>query len=257
MKVITAPSGTCQIKQFEELWRNHSINEIAQLTGFSPSFIYKKLRMAGVDTSKKHYRPPLKKVNKEIIGKLKKLYCLGEGAGKIAKSVGLHKKTVLYHLRKIGIDTSRRRVLAKIKPEDAEEIARLYKNGWNLSKLAEKYGVDKATIRGHLVKLKIYKSPRPRIEMDKCIRLYREGWSTRELASYFGVDKSTIAYRLKKAGVVLDHASLPPGRDPKVVKKYNWALKILTELFEKLGWRVVRANDVFRYPGPGHGFRKR
>jgi len=150
----------------------------------------------------------------------------------------------------MGIDTSQRKEFIKIKLDSVKEIVHLYKSGWNLSRLAERYKVDRATIRERLVKLKIYKSTRPQIEMDKCVRLYRQGWSTRELASYFDVDKSTIAYRLKKAGIVLNHVSLPPGRDLKVVKKYDWALKILTELFEKLGWKVVKANDVFRYPGP-------
>ena len=251
MKVITEPSGIHQIKQLEELWHaDHSISEIAQLTGLSSSFVYKRLKMAGVDTSEKHYRPPLKKVNDEMIGKIKKSYLLGDGAGKIAKLVGLHKKTVFYHLRRVGIDTARRKVPVKIKQGDVEEIARLYKNGWNLSKLAEKYRVDRATIRAHLIKLGIYKSPRPQIEMDKCIGLYRQGWSTRELASYFGVDRSTIAYRLKKTGIVLDHASLPPGRDIKALKKYDLALKILTELFGTLGYKVIKTNDIFWFHGP-------
>lgn len=68
--------------------------------------------------------------------------CRGGGTVKgLAADYGIHHTTVSAHLERQGI----RRRRQGLRPEDTEEVARLYEAGWSSAKIGEKFSVDAYT----------------------------------------------------------------------------------------------------------------
>lgn len=87
-----------------------------------------------------------------------KLVCAwkaGTGVIKLAAQFGIHRHTVLRQLQARGIDTTQ-----KLTPEELAEAARLYREGWSLARLAERYGISDCTVRTRLIEVDVVMRPR-------------------------------------------------------------------------------------------------
>jgi len=61
----------------------------------------------------------------------------------------MHTQTVEAHLKREGVQ---KRPLRKMPPEQVEQAAKLYREGWSTTDLAEKFGVAAPTVRATLIR---------------------------------------------------------------------------------------------------------
>jgi hypothetical protein len=75
------------------------------------------------------------------------------GAGSTVKALaaqfGIHRVTVGQHLRARGIDTKP----PGLAPDDVPAAATLYRAGWSLARIGEKFGTTDDTVRAYLLKV--------------------------------------------------------------------------------------------------------
>jgi hypothetical protein len=72
----------------------------------------------------------------------------GMGVLKLAAQFGVHRHTVWRHLRARGIDTTE-----TLSPEALVEAAELYRAGWSLARIAEKFNISDKTVRARLLEV--------------------------------------------------------------------------------------------------------
>jgi len=72
----------------------------------------------------------------------------GMGVVELAALFGVHRHTVGRHLHVRGIDTTE-----KLSSEELAEAATLYKEGWSLARLGDRYGISDGTVRTRLLEV--------------------------------------------------------------------------------------------------------
>jgi transposase-like protein len=75
-------------------------------------------------------------------------YQAGSRLHELAPRFGISRSTVGKHLRTRGIDTKP----PGLHPDDVPEAARLYRTGWPLARIAEKFDTTADTVRRQLLK---------------------------------------------------------------------------------------------------------
>jgi hypothetical protein len=70
-------------------------------------------------------------------------YRAGKTVFQLADQFGIDRRTVGRHLRKRGIDTTP----PGLQPEDVAAAADLYRSGWSLARIGDKYGTASTTVR--------------------------------------------------------------------------------------------------------------
>ena len=85
------------------------------------------------------------------------MYQVGATIGELAARFGVHRTTVTAHLVRAGMDRRRR----GLGPQQVEEAARLYGEGWSLARLGERFGVSDGTVLNAFRKAGVETRPRP------------------------------------------------------------------------------------------------
>jgi lambda repressor-like predicted transcriptional regulator len=83
-------------------------------------------------------------------------YLAGLTMKQLARTYGVHRGTVVHCLQKHGV-VLRRPCLA---PEHLEQAAALYRAGWSLARVGDKYGTTDMTVRRALAKHRVEIRPR-------------------------------------------------------------------------------------------------
>ncbi|AZT94780.1 hypothetical protein [Ancrocorticia populi] len=90
-----------------------------------------------------------------------------------------------------------------LKEEQVDELVVLYRRGWTLASLADRFGIHKRTAAAHLVRRSVPIRGKGLSEDDlpEAARLYAGGATLIEVGSRFGVSQQTIRRALAAAGV--------------------------------------------------------
>lgn len=101
-----------------------------------------------------------------------------------------------------------------LKPEQVDELVVLYRQGWTLVRLAERFGIHKRTAAAHLVRRSVPLRGRGLAEEDRAeaVQLYQGGATLLEVGLRFGVSEQTV----RRSLVVEDVKIRPSGRRRKV-----------------------------------------
>ena len=80
-----------------------------------------------------------------------------------------------------------------------------YLAGATVNKLAEAYGIHRATVSAHLTRRGVMRRPTGLgvEEAAEAVRLHQEGWSMRAIAKTMGVNRKTVRGNLVEAGINL------------------------------------------------------
>lgn len=84
-------------------------------------------------------------------------YQAGAQMKDLAVDFGTHRTTIAQCLRRLAVPIRRQ----GLQIEDVPEAARLYLDGWSLSRLGEKFGCDHSDVRNKLVAHGVPMRPRP------------------------------------------------------------------------------------------------
>lgn len=101
------------------------------------------------------------------------------------------------------VRSSERRLFPRyLKPDDVDSLVADYSAGMPVGKIAEKYGIHRATVTAHLRRREI---PAPAAGLDRrqraeAVRLYREGLSLREVGRRLGADRKLVRAALVAEG---------------------------------------------------------
>jgi len=103
------------------------------------------------------------------------------------------------------MSTKPRQVQRRLSVQQAAQLAGEYKAGASMQKLADRRGLHRTTVAGHLRRAGITVRQRgiPQERLDEAIKLYSEGWTPQRLAERFICDAETVRQTLKRAGVSL------------------------------------------------------
>ncbi|WP_284742793.1 helix-turn-helix domain containing protein [Amycolatopsis sp. RTGN1] len=85
------------------------------------------------------------------IDELVAAYQAGDRVRELATRFGVSRDTVGKHLRSRGIDTKP----PGLHPDDVPEAARLYRSGWPLARVAEKFNTTASTVQRRLLELEV------------------------------------------------------------------------------------------------------
>jgi DNA-binding transcriptional ArsR family regulator len=83
-------------------------------------------------------------------------YRAGRTVFELAEAFGIHRVTVGQHLRARGIDTKP----PAMRDEDVPEAASLYKEGWSLARLAQRFGTTSKSVQTRLLAAGVTMRPR-------------------------------------------------------------------------------------------------
>jgi DNA-binding CsgD family transcriptional regulator len=86
------------------------------------------------------------------------MYRDGASVQNLAARFGIHRTTVLDHLKRRGVP--RRPRVRKLTDRQIARAAEEYRSGDSLKALGERYGVDAATVRTHLARADVQIRPR-------------------------------------------------------------------------------------------------
>jgi DNA-directed RNA polymerase specialized sigma24 family protein len=76
-------------------------------------------------------------------------YAAGATVFELGDRFGIDRRTVGKHLRGRGVDTTP----PGLDPEDVSAAAELYREGWSLLRIAEKFGTTASTVRRRLLEI--------------------------------------------------------------------------------------------------------
>lgn len=144
-----------------------------------------------------------REVMSRVLEEMKRLY-LEEGAGStsIAKKFSLHVTTVLYWLKKAGVEIREPRKREELKRKvDPEVIKEMYESGETVANIARNLSVSSSTISYHLKRMNVKIRPRGSSPPSDVKRLYEAGLGAQEIADMFLVSKGTVKRWLKMLGV--------------------------------------------------------
>src|SRR5699024_8686143 len=90
-----------------------------------------------------------------------------------------------------------------LKPEQVDELVALYRQGWTLVRLAERFGIHKRTAAAHLVRRSVPIRGKGLAEEDRAeaARLYEDGATLLDLGLRFGVSQQAVRRALVTLGV--------------------------------------------------------
>jgi DNA-binding transcriptional ArsR family regulator len=90
-----------------------------------------------------------KQLRLDELDRLVQGYQSGATVYELAKRFGIHRATVGSHLRARGIDTTP----SGLRPEDIPVTAELYRAGWSLQRIAERFDTTDMTVRARLLEV--------------------------------------------------------------------------------------------------------
>lgn len=132
----------------------------------------------------------------------------------IAKHLGIGETTVYRELRRRGVKldiASRYANQRKTTPEQDQEMARLYTEGWTADQLAERYSVNAGTIKFRLkrnnITLRRRGGPFRKFSEEEIARaktLYAEGYSQSRIGELLGISQTAISKLFERHGVKTD-----------------------------------------------------
>lgn len=106
--------------------------------------------------------PPTRQVQRRLspddVAELVAHYQAGVRVPDLIEQYGIHRTTVLEHLRRQGV--LRSPDTRKLTDADAAEAAELYRAGWSLARVGKQYGVTASTIRREFLLAGIVIRPR-------------------------------------------------------------------------------------------------
>jgi transposase len=142
----------------------------------------------------------------------------------------------------------------KINSETEKRIAKMYRNGFSMCKIAKEFSVTPATVYLHLRKF-IPKEERQRrqhvasfTESDakKFCSLYKKGMSSVEIGRKFKIETNSVLYALKKHGI---DTSKKGKYNPKVDSS---KLSIMKKIYKNTGSVLETANQMDLHPSSVH-----
>ena len=116
------------------------IKEIAEIMHCGKTTIQSRLKEMGVETTKKRSGRGVDKLA-DYKEQIKQLYLEGKSSNEIGKILGKSSKTILHHLRQMGVE------IRPTKKINQEEFEKLWKEGKTDLEIAEYFGVSELTIR--------------------------------------------------------------------------------------------------------------
>lgn len=105
---------------------------------------------------------------------------------------------------------------------DKDELARLYKEGMGINRLAAHFGVRVNAIFKHVKNMGLADHSRmqtPIVNREELARLHSEGLGHYRLSLHFGVNQSTIAKHLKALGINDSSRQFQPKEGPRRVRR--------------------------------------
>ena len=87
-------------------------------------------------------RQKQRRLTSEEIERVVERYQAGESANLLAAELGVHRTTIVGHLKRRGVST-RYKIIAEA---DLAEAVRLYEEGWSLARVGEQFGVSAHTV---------------------------------------------------------------------------------------------------------------
>jgi DNA-binding CsgD family transcriptional regulator len=107
---------------------------------------------------KRQSAQPQRRLKPSEVDTLVALYEAGASHRQLAARFGVHRETVLEHLKRRGVPGRPNR--RKLSDEQVQAAARLYESGLSLAQVGETFGVNAQTIRTHLSRAGVPIRPR-------------------------------------------------------------------------------------------------
>ena len=113
--------------------------------------------------------------------------------------------SALLHRRPRAQPVRQRQIQRRLTPDQVEQLVAEYQAGDDMHELADRWGLHRTTVAGHLRRAGVALRRRgiPTERLTEAISLYGEGWSCQRLAERFGCDDETVRQALKRTGVTL------------------------------------------------------
>lgn len=97
----------------------------------------------GASSSNDESYSPQRRLGKQQVMELVERYEAGTSVVDLARDYGVHRQTVVRHLKKSGVEV---RVQLKMTPERMKRATELYEEGWTTAKIGDEFGVDGSTV---------------------------------------------------------------------------------------------------------------
>lgn len=173
----------------------------------------------------------LKNISLDDKKKIAELYEDGYSSRQIADLFGICYQTVIYHLKKMGIE--RRQANRPIKQFDDNKLINFYQSGRTLKNISQEFNCSTETIKKHLKELNIYipNTPeyRKKVNPEQALKDYKSGMSLKEIALKFDCTEKTIRDHLRNQGVKFER------------KTPNYKLKLKRETSEKIKCEILNS----------------
>lgn len=94
-------------------------------------------------------------------------------------------------------------MLRKLSEDEVTNLAQRYRDGASTYELAERFGVHRVTVTGHLRRsgVRLRGQSMTETEVDRAAELYGQGWSTARIGQELGFDGGTVWRALRARGV--------------------------------------------------------
>ena len=134
------------------------MKEIAEIFKISQATVCMHLKKYIPVSERRKRQYKFQKTSEEILEKIRNMHKKGLSSLIIGKKLDISSSTVLYHLKKMNIDTSRGdKYKPKIDTDKLEQIKNLYEENGSILKTAQKLKLHPASIHYRLAKLGIVK----------------------------------------------------------------------------------------------------
>ena len=138
--------------------KGKSMKEIAEIFKISQATVCMHLKKYIPVSERRKRQYKFQKTSEEILEKIRNMHKKGLSSLIIGKKLDISSSTVLYHLKKMNIDTSRGdKYKPKIDTDKLEQIKNLYEENGSILKTAQKLKLHPASIHYRLAKLGIVK----------------------------------------------------------------------------------------------------
>jgi len=154
------------------------------------------------------------------------LHAEGLNDQEIADALKVHKSTVRYHRRKLGLKPSFGRLFTD------QQLIELCGCGLSDQEIGEKLGANRSTVKDHRIRLGI-KSSRPCVDHHRFLKFYGKGLNDPEIADALGV-KDSMVYAYRKRHGLGSNWRKPLFTDQQLIDLYEKGLHD-REIAEELG----------------------
>jgi len=191
-----------EIEEMIKLWKEGlSSVKIARNFNVHSSSVRYHLRKQKINTSR-GYIPG--KVTDKVKDRIRNMWKNNESTRVISKKLELSQKTILNHLRKMGIDTTTK-LHKPVSEVIIKKMLKFWNEGYDCVKIGKILNVPKTTVRYCLNGVGIKTIRRPRKVTEEMIKdmkkLYKSGKSSIEISKEFNINSSTVLEYLHKVGV--------------------------------------------------------